>query len=96
MKVVPPGGIAGFSQMAPASRMALSKGMGATRTARKTRRRSRGWTDSDVEGSQRGRGVKSHARKAKKSSGLKFGSPAWRKKFMKKKRAGKGRKRRRK
>lgn len=86
MKVVPPGGVAGFSQMTPASRMALSKGMGQLRTVR---------TASQRKGSKAQKRYKQNKRIAG-GKPLKFGSPAWRKRFMKGKRAGKGRKRARK
>jgi len=87
--IVPPGGFAGFSQMTAASRMALNKG--GTRRASTRKRKRRGSTDSQVMGSQRGRGVRAYQRSQKKKkkkggSKLKFGSPAWRKKYMKKKR----------
>lgn len=69
--IVPPGGFAGFSQMTPASRAALtSRGGVGPRPYRKTRRKS----------------TKSRTRRAtssrRKNGRLpKFGSPAWRKKF---------------
>lgn len=72
---VPGVGFAGFNQMTPASRVALESGgkVGATRGTRKRRRRSKA--------------AKPRARKArgkKKARKLKFGSPAWRKKYNKK------------
>lgn len=66
--VVPPGGFAGFAQMTPASQRALRGARTASNGARK-RRRSK----------------KAHAgaiRKAKgKRRAMKFGSPAWQKKY---------------
>lgn len=72
---VPPGGFAGFAQMTPASRLALRDVMNGTMTRSSGRRR---------------RKAKKAARTAKRAAGarggrkLKFGSPAWRKKYMKK------------
>lgn len=67
--IVPPGGFAGFSQMTAASRAALSK-FGSRRTTGKRRK---------ARASSRKR-TSSRKRKGRK---LKFGSPAWRKKYMK-------------
>jgi hypothetical protein len=72
---VPGVGFAGFNQMTPASRVALEKSgnVGATRGTRKRRR---------------AKAAKPRARKARRAKGgrkLKFGSPAWRKKYNKKK-----------
>jgi len=68
--IVPPGGLAGFSQMTPASKAALggrSSARSSGRRKRKTVRASRSKT----------------ARNGRKASGrkLKFGSPAWQKKY---------------
>jgi len=74
MKTVPPGGMAGFSGMTNASKYILQQGMGSVRrTVRKARSKVRSAT-------------KRKRSAAKKSSGrkLKFGSPAWRKKYLKK------------
>jgi len=68
--IVPPGGFAGFSQMTAASRAALSKFGRRTRTSGKRRKR---------KASARKRTSSSRKRGRK----LKFGSPAWRKKYMK-------------
>lgn len=66
--IVPPGGFAGFAQMTPASRAALSpRGVGKS----SGRRRRRKTASSSKRGSSRKR---SGGRK------LKFGSPAFRKK----------------
>lgn len=63
---IPPGGMAGFAQMTPASRIALTRG--GSRSAAGPRRR---------------RKAKKATRRAKARSGrkIKFGSPAWRKKY---------------
>ena len=69
--IVPPGGHAGFSQMTPASRVALFPGQrsrGASRKRSGTSRRRRST-------STRKRGSSKSGRK------LKFGSPAWQKKY---------------
>jgi len=66
---IPPGGAAGFVQMTPASRLALTRG--TTRTAASPRRKRR-------------RASKAAAPKRRaKASGrkMKFGSPAWQKKY---------------
>lgn len=70
---VPPMGYVGFSQMTPASRAALMPGMSQNRssTRRKSTRSAR--KTSSRTGARRSR--KSNSRK------LKFGSPAWRKKY---------------
>lgn len=73
---IPPGGFAGFSQMTPASRLALrevTNGNGGTRRRRKaTKQAKRAKT-------------RRKAKRAAKGRKLKFGSPAWRKKYMRKK-----------
>lgn len=69
--IVPPGGFAGFSQMTPASRAALTPRGGTSSSSRRKRRGSK-------------RSTKATTRRARKSGGtrkLKFGSPAWRKKY---------------
>lgn len=69
MTWMPPGGYAGFNQMTPASRLALTGG----RTMNSTRRRRRKATKKkarSASGSRRG-----------KTRKLKFGSPAWQKKY---------------
>lgn len=72
---IPPGGFAGFAQMTPASRLALAD---VTRGNGSTRRRARK--------PRKARSTKAKRRSARRSKGrkLKFGSPAWRKKYMKK------------
>ncbi len=67
--IVPPGGFAGFSQMTAASRQALNPGRGSMGGRR--RKRAKKTT------------TRRKARKASGSRKLKFGSPAWRKKYMK-------------
>lgn len=72
--VVPPGGLVGFSQMTPASRAALYPGGSRSRSSG-ARRKKRRKTAKRAKSARRTRRTK---RK------LKFGSPAWRKKYMKK------------
>lgn len=74
--IIPPGGMAGFSQMTPASRLALTQG--APRATGQRRRR-------------RSASKKRAARSKGGSRKMKFGSPAWQKKY----RVGKFRKKRR-
>lgn len=67
---VPPGGLAGFSQMTPASKRALFPGSSGSGRAPTRRRRSKS--------------PKARTRKSRKSGGgrkMKFGSPAWQKKY---------------
>lgn len=70
--VVPPGGFAGFSQMTPTSKASLfPSGRGTSgRRSRRTTKKTRTKT----------------TKRAKRSGGRKpkFGSPAWRKMYMKK------------
>ena len=71
--IVPPGGFAGFANMTPASRAALGQGGRSTSPRRRRRKKS----------------TAKKAKRAKKTKGgrkLKFGSPAWRKKYASKKR----------
>lgn len=65
--IVPPGGFAGFSQMTPASKGALFR---PSRTSPRRRRRSKGT-------------ARKASARARKSTGrkMKFGSPAWQKKY---------------
>ena len=70
--IIPPGGWAGFSQMTPASRAMLSRG--STRTARAGGRRRRRKGSTKAKGRVRAR-ARSTGRK------IKFGSPAWQKKY---------------
>lgn len=72
MVIVPPGGFAGFAQMTAASRRALSS---PQRSSGRRRRSSKSATSRKRKGTR--------ARKSSKRK-LKFGSPAWRKKYMKK------------
>ena len=67
---VPPGGFAGLSQMTPASRAALSPGGTTTRSSGRRRRKSAKKTRRASSGKKRSGGRK-----------LKFGSPAWQKKY---------------
>jgi len=69
--VIPPGGIAGFAQMTPASRLALfppGRSNGGTRRRRRSSKKK-------IRASGRKRSRKSGGRK------MKFGSPAWQKKY---------------
>jgi len=70
--IIPPGGVAGFSQMTPASRLAL---MGGTRAVNGGTRRRRRKAKRVTR--------RASTKRAKKSSGrkMKFGSPAWQKKY---------------
>lgn len=70
--LIPPGGFAGFAQMTPASRIALSRGS-TSRAAPRRRRRSKKASASRSKVARNGR--KASGRK------LKFGSPAWQKKY---------------
>lgn len=72
MTIVPPGGFAGFSQMTPASRAALfPRGRSQPRSRR--RRKATNGTRS-LKG-------RSSAKRRGKGKRLKFGSPAWQKKY---------------
>jgi len=82
MAIVPPGGFAGFSQMTAATRARFAQGVGRTRTSSGRRRRRKGSTKK----------VRARARSRSRKSRMKFGSPAWQKKY----RVGKYNKRRRK
>lgn len=65
--VVPPGGFVGFSQMTPASRAALSpRGMRSGGGKRRRRKATK---------------AKRTTRRAKGGRKMKFGSPAWQKKY---------------
>lgn len=70
--IIPPGGFAGFSQMTPASRIALTQGTGTTRSVGGRRRRRSG---KKAKAAKRTRAKRSGGRK------MKFGSPAWQKKY---------------
>lgn len=72
MAFIPPGGMAGFSQMTPASRLALTQGATRSSPTRRTRRKS----------TRRAKAAKRRAApRAKRSRKMKFGSPAWQKKY---------------
>lgn len=75
---VPPGGFAGFAQQTPAAQRALSDTAAARRNPRAARRTAR------INQRFRKRKAKQAKRAAKKGRKLKFGSPAWRKKYMRK------------
>jgi hypothetical protein len=66
---IPPGGFAGFSQMMPASRHALTKG---SRSSGGRRRRTK---KKKAKATRRASGKKRSGGK------MKFGSPAWQKKY---------------
>lgn len=70
--VVPPGGLTGFAQMTAASRRALFPGNGSA-PSRRRRRKKKSAKRAKVARARRSKGRK-----------LKFGSPAWRKKYLKK------------
>lgn len=75
MFIVPPGGLAGFNQMTPASRRALFPTQ-RSRTGSRTRRKAtRGKGSSRRTSGRKRSGKRSGKRK------LKFGSPAWQKKY---------------
>jgi hypothetical protein len=70
MVIVPPGGFTGFAQMTPASQRSLFRpGKGRSSGTRKRKRTSKSRVRSK--------------RSPKRARKLKFGSPAWRKKYMK-------------
>jgi len=71
MMQIPPGGWAAFSQMTPASRIALGQSTGKRSGGRRRRRKSKAKASRKT-------------RRARKTSGkrkMKFGSPAWQKKY---------------
>lgn len=70
MVIVPPGGFAGFGQMTPASQRALFR---PSRSGGGGRRRKRKSTRARVRAGGR--------KRAKSSRKIKFGSPAWRRKY---------------
>jgi len=67
---IPPGGYAGFAQMTPASRLALTRG---TTMSRGTKRRRKSKKTKTKRAGKR--------RSTKRKSKMKFGSPAWQKKY---------------
>lgn len=78
---IPPGGFAGFAQMTPASRLALSPATPRSTGRKRSRRKvSKPGTALRALGRKQKR---SKARAKKGGRKLKFGSPAWRKKYMK-------------
>jgi hypothetical protein len=68
--IVPPGGFAGFSQMTPASRAALGR-VGGNGNGKTKRRRK----------AKMARAASKRTRSAKRGRKMKFGSPAWQKKY---------------
>jgi len=72
MSIVPPGGFMGFAQMTPASRLSL--GQRGTRGTSK-RRRKKGKKTRKASSTRRRKSTK------KRKSKMKFGSPAWQKKY---------------
>jgi hypothetical protein len=82
--IVPPGGFKGFAQMTPASQRALG---GGAAPRRRKRSRTAGAKSPGEAAYMRNRPRKrkkgKRARKAsgKKRGGMKFGSPAWQKKY---------------
>lgn len=69
--IVPPGGLAGFSQMAPASRRALFPGQRSRGPSRRTRRKN----------GKRAKSSNGARSKRSRKSKMKFGSPAWQRKY---------------
>lgn len=90
---VPPGGFAGFAQMTPASKVALTKGTAGKARSRRGVGRSTGTKGYKSTGyrakrtSRKGGGAyglgRRHTRPLRKSGTgrLKFGSPAWQRKY---------------
>lgn len=70
--VVPPGGFAGFAQQTPANQRAISGGRGRAASGKRRKRKAKAKTRAKSK-----RAAKKGGRK------LKFGSPAWRKKYLK-------------
>lgn len=70
--VIPPGGYAAFAQMTPASRAALNGGLPRSKIPRKRKKKA-----STKRASARPRA----RAKGKKKGKMKFGSPAWQKKY---------------
>lgn len=68
--MVPPGGFAGFRQMTPASQRALFPGGRSSPRSSKRRKSKRSKVSRKARTAKRGGGRK-----------LKFGSPAWQKKY---------------
>lgn len=68
--IVPPGGFAGFNSMTPASRRALFPGGARTNGGGRGRRRKR-----------KAKATRARARARKGARKMKFGSPAWQKKY---------------
>jgi len=84
MKIVPPGGVAGLSQMTTASKHALSSGVTRKSTGLRMVRATKSRTGKAAKKryARNKRTIKSGGKTGRK---LKFGSPAWRAKYMKKK-----------
>lgn len=72
--IVPPGGFAGHNQMTPASRAALGR-VGVTSSGAK-RRSTRTKTRTSAR-----RSTRTSARRSTSGRKMKFGSPAWQKKY---------------
>lgn len=71
--VMPPGGVAGFAQMTPASRLSLfPPGRSTASRGGRSRKRKSARRKTSRTSTMR---AKSHSRK------LKFGSPAWQRKY---------------
>lgn len=68
--IVPPGGFTGFAQMTPASRAALGGVRRRGTSGRRRKRRTKAKTRKTRSSRKRSGGRK-----------IKFGSPAWRKKY---------------
>ena len=68
--IIPPGGFAGFSQMTPASRIALTQGSTRSTGVRRRRRSKRA-----------SRSKSARSGRSKSGRKMKFGSPAWQKKY---------------
>lgn len=75
--IVPPGGFKGFAQMTPASQRALST-TGYTRTPSQIRKSKRNVLRARRKDA---RALKKIRRAKAKKGGMKFGSPAWQKKY---------------
>lgn len=73
---IPPGGRAGFSQMSPASQIALMRsGRGGPKVKHKRRNGKKTMLGNAPKRRRRRKGAKSKGRK------MKFGSPAWQRKY---------------
>lgn len=78
--IVPPGGFAGHNQMTPASRAALGRvGQSATRVGARRKRATTSTRTTRTSSTRRTR--TSSTRRASSGRKMKFGSPAWQKKY---------------